>query len=566
MKSLFSILGLTFLSVILTNCSLSPEKIASRLKPSIVKLFYKNKPGHGTGFFVPGELGVCTVLTAAHVVDEEGKVRLRTEKDGKFWDAATVKIFPSTIDMALVTFKPETEKCNYRALKIGNSDSLRIGSSIFIYGFPRRGGALVPQFVDGKVSALDRLARGYGVSYSTLTVGGMSGAPVVDGRGRVVAVHGMSDVEIVQSLASQQAGLSEDERLLSQQAQESLRAAGVQRLTFSWGIPITFFRESKFYYSQVSGLSLWMLFYGGAVFGGGVVYFGLRYFQAPRVSGERQGDWERQLKNEKRRRQEVEGRLSSLESSGAQALQKLERQIEWERGKRREFEALLKNEKRGRQEVEGRLSSLESSGAQARQELERQLEWERGKRREFEALLQSQGEVQPRVVEPLSSGDVPLVSAVGVSYSRLRDLLVAKKWREADEETRKRMLEVAGRESEGWCRGSDIKKFPCQDLATIDKLWVKYSSGKFGFSVQKQIYQSLGGTNKWDQKVWTAFGDQVGWRKRGCWLNYEEIFDERGDIASQCVGLLPIVWGFLLCGVSEGCMILAITIFSRRDL
>ena len=539
MKSLFSILGLTFLSVILTNCSLSPEKIASRLKPSIVKLSYKNKPGHGTGFFVPGELGVCTVLTAAHVVDEEGKVRLRTEKDGKFWDAATVKIFPRTIDMALVTFKPETEKCNYRALKIGNSDSLRIGSSIFIYGFPRRGGALVPQFVDGKVSALDRLARGYGVSYSTLTVGGMSGAPVVDGRGKVVAVHGMSDVEIVQSLASQQAGLSEDERLLSQQAQESLRAAGAQRLTFSWGIPITFFRESKFYYSQVSGLSLWMLFYGGAVFGGGVVYFGLRYFQAPRVSGERQGDWERQLKNEKRRRQEVEGRLSSLESSRAQALQKLERQIEWERGKRREFEALLKNEKRGREEVEGRLSSLESSGAQAQQELERQLEWERGKRRELEALLQSQGEVQPRVVEPLSSGDVPLVSAVGVSYSRLRDLLVAKKWREADEETDKRMLEVAGRESEGWLRDSDIKKFPCQDLATIDKLWVKYSSGKFGFSVQKQIYQSLGGTNEWDEKVWTAFGDQVGWRKRGCWLNYDEIFDE----TSHCVGLLPhFVW------------------------
>lgn len=531
MKSLFSILGLTFLSVILTNCSLSPEKIASRLKPSIVKLSYKNKPGHGTGFFVPGELGVCTVLTAAHVVDEEGKVRLRTEKDGKFWDAATVKIFPRTIDMALVTFKPETEKCNYRALKIGNSDSLRIGSSIFIYGFPRRGGALVPQFVDGKVSALDRLARGYGVSYSTLTVGGMSGAPVVDGRGRVVAVHGMSDVEIVQSLASQQAGLSEDERLLSQQAQESLRAAGVQRLTFSWGIPITFFRESKFYYSQVSGLSLWMLFYGGAVFGGGVVYFGLRYFQAPRVSGERQGDWERQLKNEKRRREEVEGRLSSLESSGAQA----------------------------------------------RQELERQLEWERGKRQELEALLQSQGEVQPRVVEPLSSGDVPLVSAVGVSYSRLRDLLVAKKWREADQETYKRMLEVAGRESEGWFRGSDIENFPCQDLATIDKLWVKYSSGKFGFSVQKQIYQSLGGTNEWDEKVWTAFSDQVGWRKRGRWLNYDEIFDE----TSHCVGLLP---GITHCdlGLTGGpgpfdlidslrilkmvAIIFAITIFSRRDL
>ena len=61
MKSLLRIFGLTILSLTMTNCSLSPEQIASRLKPSIVKLFYRNEPGHGTGFFVPGEKGVCTV-------------------------------------------------------------------------------------------------------------------------------------------------------------------------------------------------------------------------------------------------------------------------------------------------------------------------------------------------------------------------------------------------------------------------------------------------------------------------------------------------------------------------
>ena len=106
MKSLFSVLGLTFLSLTLTNCSLSPEQIASKVKPSIVLLYYKNQPGHGTGFFVNGEPGVCSVLTTAHVVDKEAKIRLRTENDGKAWDVDTVKIFPSTIDLALVTFKP----------------------------------------------------------------------------------------------------------------------------------------------------------------------------------------------------------------------------------------------------------------------------------------------------------------------------------------------------------------------------------------------------------------------------------------------------------------------------
>ena len=93
MKSLFPILGLSFLSLTLTNCSLSPEQIASRIEPSIVKVFYRNEPGHGTGFFVPGEKGVCTVLTAAHVVKKEGKNALQTN-DGEVWDVAKVEIFP----------------------------------------------------------------------------------------------------------------------------------------------------------------------------------------------------------------------------------------------------------------------------------------------------------------------------------------------------------------------------------------------------------------------------------------------------------------------------------------
>ena len=104
------------------------------------------------------------------------------------------------------------------------------------------------------------------------------------------------------------------------------------------------------------------------------------------------------------------------------------------------------------------------------------------------------------------SNEVSLVSAKGVDYRKLRDLLKAKKWKDADEETHKRMLEVAGRDSQGirFLRREDVENFPCQDLGTIDKLWVKHSDGKFGFSVQKQIYQDLGGTGTkdYDYKVW----------------------------------------------------------------
>ena len=79
-----------------------------------------------------------------------------------------------------------------------------------------------------------------------------------------------------------------------------------------------------------------------------------------------------------------------------------------------------------------------------------------------------------------------LTSEKGVNYTRLRDLLKAGQWQEADQETADRMCEVMGRQQADWLRVKDIQNFPCADLRTIDQLWVKYSRGRFGFSVQKK--------------------------------------------------------------------------------
>jgi hypothetical protein len=93
-----------------------------------------------------------------------------------------------------------------------------------------------------------------------------------------------------------------------------------------------------------------------------------------------------------------------------------------------------------------------------------------------------------------------------MDYRKLRDLLAARKWQEADKETLRVILAVAKREQEGWLNTSSIDNFSCEDLHIIDQLWVKYSNGKFGFSVQRKIYQSLGGTRSYDKKIWEAFG------------------------------------------------------------
>ncbi|MDF5720144.1 MAG: serine/threonine-protein kinase [Rhizonema sp. PD37] len=125
----------------------------------------------------------------------------------------------------------------------------------------------------------------------------------------------------------------------------------------------------------------------------------------------------------------------------------------------------------------------------------------------------------------VESSPIKLITPL-MDYTQLRDLLAALKWREADEETNRLMLAVAGREKEGWLDVDSIDDFPCLDLRIIDQLWIKYSHGKFGFSVQKRIYQSLGGTRNDDErsrKIWEAFGDRVGWRRQDEWLYYTDL-------------------------------------------
>ena len=141
-------------------------------------------------------------------------------------------------------------------------------------------------------------------------------------------------------------------------------------------------------------------------------------------------------------------------------------------------------------------------------------------------------------IPPTVAGvSVQLKSAMSVDYTQLRDLLAAGKWKEADEETLKVMLKAARRENERYFTTESIENFPCDDLRTIDQLWVKYSQGHFGFSVQKKIWLEVGG--KVDHETLFKLGDRVGWRKGGSWLfNKSDLtFNKQAPM-----GYLPLFW------------------------
>jgi hypothetical protein len=145
---------------------------------------------------------------------------------------------------------------------------------------------------------------------------------------------------------------------------------------------------------------------------------------------------------------------------------------------------------------------------------------------------------------PKSQPRTSLISkSTGVNYTRLRDLLAAGQWKEADRETTRAMLQATDRVGES-IYFQYIQSFSCEDLRMIDQLWLSASKGKFGFSVQKEIYESLGGTSEFNSEVWNKFGDRVGWRKKGRWLVYEDItYNAIAPKAHLPFARLNEVWG-----------------------
>lgn len=137
-----------------------------------------------------------------------------------------------------------------------------------------------------------------------------------------------------------------------------------------------------------------------------------------------------------------------------------------------------------------------------------------------------------------------------IDYSQLEDLLAAGKYQEADRETWNLMLKIGDREKEGSLSINIVEQFPLADLQTIDRLWQTYSDGRFGLSVQKQIYQSLGGTRGFDYEIWKTFGEQVGWYVNGDWLNYDDL----NFAPSATIGHLPVCFVDVLnrMGVARG--------------
>lgn len=115
---------------------------------------------------------------------------------------------------------------------------------------------------------------------------------------------------------------------------------------------------------------------------------------------------------------------------------------------------------------------------------------------------------------PSSNSDKPpipadlLRSARGINYAELQDLLRAGRWENANQLTSRLVLQVANQTRQGYLIATDIRSLACPDLQTINRLWLYYSNGQYGFSPQADIWRQLGGQD-YPTSVW--FERMVGW-------------------------------------------------------
>lgn len=94
-------------------------------------------------------------------------------------------------------------------------------------------------------------------------------------------------------------------------------------------------------------------------------------------------------------------------------------------------------------------------------------------------------------------------------FDVLEQHLSAQDFRQADEETRRLLIVLAGEAvvKRGYVFFSEVQFIQESDLKEIDSLWRKYSDNKFGYSVQKKIWNKV-------NRDFTSFFIKVGWMKK----------------------------------------------------
>jgi hypothetical protein len=116
-------------------------------------------------------------------------------------------------------------------------------------------------------------------------------------------------------------------------------------------------------------------------------------------------------------------------------------------------------------------------------------------------------------------GWLVLGSAQGIDHQPLQSALMHRNYEEADRLTSSILRQLAGpaAEQRGYVYFSEVASIAGLDLESLDRLWICYSLGRFGFSVQGRLLRAVNGR-------WPLLWPKLGWKTGGAWTRYPSGF------------------------------------------
>jgi len=110
-------------------------------------------------------------------------------------------------------------------------------------------------------------------------------------------------------------------------------------------------------------------------------------------------------------------------------------------------------------------------------------------------------------------------SAAGLDYGPLQLHLLLQEYEQADRITSEALRQLAGPDAvkRGYVYYSEVSRIAEADLESLDRLWLVYSQGRFGFSVQGRLLAACGGQ-------WERLWPRLGWKASGIWTRYPTAF------------------------------------------
>ncbi|MFM7085558.1 MAG: GUN4 domain-containing protein [Cyanobium sp.] len=112
-----------------------------------------------------------------------------------------------------------------------------------------------------------------------------------------------------------------------------------------------------------------------------------------------------------------------------------------------------------------------------------------------------------------------VTSAAGIDLAPLQGHLMRMEFEQADRLTSEILRRLAGAAAvqRGYVFYSEVAAFPGVDLESLDRLWLVYSRGRYGFSVQGRLLQACNGQ-------WERLWPRLGWKQDGRWTRYPGSF------------------------------------------